>query len=288
MRRQRILCAALAAMLLFGSCPGRYVEAAEEKPAQTSEAATEIAQTEKTQTEETQTGLPDETVTVTEEELAQYYGDSVFIGDSIMLGFRNYSAKKDNFVHGIQFLAVGSYSARNALRPVAGNNVHPMYKGKKYQLWDAVPLTGSKRVFILFGMNDIGIMGLEKSRNNYKEVLDKIAEACPDVEIHIISATYTLKNKGKGALNNENIDIYNVMLQEMAEENGWGYIDLCTAISDGEGNLAAEYCSDGFAHLSKPAYAVWEKELIRYADGQLAEEETAAAETAKEAKEETK
>lgn len=259
MKKQRMIGAALAAALILGSYPGGYVEAAAEKPAQS---------------ENTQTEQSDVTEGMTQEELAEYYGDSVFIGDSIMLGFRNYSAKKETFVHDIQFLAVGSYSARNALKPVADKNVHPMYKGKKYQLWDAVPLIGSKRAFILLGMNDIGIMGLEKSRDNYKEVIDRIVEASPDIEIHIISATYTLKDKGKRALNNTNIDSYNIMLQEMAEENGWGYIDLCTPISDAAGNLAAEYCSDGFVHLNKSAYAVWEEELARYADEQSAQEKT--------------
>lgn len=199
-----------------------------------------------------------------EERLASYYGESVFIGDSIMLGFRNYSAKKDTFVHDIQFLAAGSYSAGNALKPVEGDNVHPKYKGKKYQVWDAVALMGSKRVFVLLGMNDIALLGLEGARDAYGEVLEKIEEASPGIEINIISVTYTLKDEGKKKLNNENIAKYNVLLKEMAKENGWGYIDLCTPISDGKGNLAEGYCSDGFAHLSKTAYARWEKELIKY------------------------
>lgn len=271
MKKQRIIGAALAAALMLGAYPGEYAEAAAVKP----------AQTEKTKTEKTQEEQPDGAEGMAQEELAEYYGDSVFIGDSIMLGFRNYSAKKETFVHDIQFLAAGSYSARNALKPVEGKNVHPMYKGKKYQLWDAVPLIGSKRAFILFGMNDIGIVGLETSRDNYKAVIDRMVEASPDMEIHIISATYTLKDKGKGPLNNENIASYNELLQEMAKENDWGYIDLCTPISDKAGNLAAEYCSDGFAHLNKSAYAVWEEELTRYAEEQSAVDEAETEEAEK-------
>ncbi|MDE6517099.1 MAG: hypothetical protein K2L18_04525, partial [Acetatifactor sp.] len=53
---------------------------------------------------------------------------------------------------------------------------------------------------------------------------------------------------------------------EMADENGWGYIDLCTPISDGEGNLAKDYCSDGYVHLNNAAYTLWEAELINYAN----------------------
>lgn len=245
-------------------------------------------QTEQKKTEQAQQSESEESETksqdVTQEEqaeaerLAQYYKDSVFIGDSIMLGFRNYSAKKTNFVHGIQFLAAGSYSAGNALKPVEGDNVHPKYKGKKYQVWDAVSMMGSRRVFILLGMNDIALLGLEGARDAYKEVIGKIVEKSPDVEITVISVTYTLKGEGTKVLNNDNIAKYNVLLKEMAKENGWEYLDLCTPVSDGKGNLAEGYCSDGFVHLSTSAYDRWEKELIKYEKLHPAQEEEAEEE----------
>lgn len=266
---------------------GGYAKAAEAEPAENFPEVAETAPAEnfpeteltepagenEAQTEPVPTEQPNEIWEITEAELAEYYGGSVFIGDSIMQGFRNYCAKRENFVHGINFLAATSYSAGNALRPIAGKNVHPMYKGKKYQVWDAVPLVGSKRAFILLGMNDLIVTGLEDSKNAYKEVINKIVEKSPDIEIHIISVTYTLKNsKIKGALCNENIDLYNAMLQEMAAENGWGYIDLCTPISDGAGNLKREYCSDGYVHLTRAAYTVWEEALSQYAEDQLSKE----------------
>lgn len=274
MKGQRIMCAALMAALVAGSYSGGYVYAASDT------ISVNETQTREEEATESQTQLSDETKEgLTEEELAQYYADSVFIGDSIMLGFRNYSAKQKTFVHGIQFLAAGSYSAFNALKPVQGDNVHPTYKGKKYQVWNAVPLIGSKRAFILLGMNDIDILGLEGARDTYKELIDKIVEASPDIEINIISVTYTLRDKGIGKLNNGNIDKYNEMLQEMAGENGWGYIDLCTPVSDGNGNLAKDCCSDEFVHLTNTAYAIWEKELAEYANQHSGGEEETDPET---------
>lgn len=265
MTRKAFLCTTLTTMLVLGNCTGSVAYAAPGDALTKQEPQTQEALTE------------EETVSNTilsDEELAAYYSDSVFIGDSIMAGFRNYSAKRDSYVHDISFLAVGSYSAFNAMKPVVGDNVHPMYKGKKCQVWNAVPLIGSKRAFILLGMNDISILGLEGSRDQYKQLIDKILETSPDIEIHIISVTYTLRDQGKGKLNNDNIAKYNVLLQEMAEENGWGYLDLCTPISDGEGNLAKEYCSDGFVHLSQSAYALWESELIDYANAQADQKES--------------
>lgn len=273
MMNKKLTCTLLTAALVLSNCAVGTAYAASEdtQPPKTQE---ESAQTQKSQTNEISTESSEEQSAesvLTDEELAAYYGDSVFIGDSIMVGFRNYSAKQETYVRDIQFLAVGSYSAFNAMKPVNADNVHPMYKGKKCQLWNAIPLIGSKRAFILLGMNDISILGLEGARDQYKELIDKILETSPDLEIHIISVTYTLADQGIGKLNNENLAKYNVLLQEMAEDNGWEYLDLCTPISDGKGNLAGEYCSDGFVHLSTSAYTLWESELIDYANAQAAQ-----------------
>lgn len=270
MKRKKLLCAALTSMLFFSNFAGITAYAA---PGDTPTKAAPAENTQESQTDELSTETTETQSTLTDEELAAYYGDSVFIGDSIMVGFRNYSAKQETFVHDIQFLAVGSYSAFNAMKPVNADNVHPVYKGKKSQVWDAVPLIGSKRAFILLGMNDISILGLEGARDKYKELIGKILETSPDIEIHIISVTYTLAGQGVGKLNNENLAKYNILLKEMAEENDWGYLDLCTPISDGNGNLAKEYCSDGFVHLSTSAYALWESELLDYANAQAAQDE---------------
>lgn len=271
--RKNLICAVLTAALVLSGYAGGTVYAAADD-AQVKDSQNENEQVQESQANELSTESSAEPSTesrLTDEELVAYYGDSVFIGDSIMVGFRNYSAKQETYVHDIQFLAVGSYSAFNAMKPVTADNVHPMYKGKKCQVWDAVPLIGSKRAFILLGMNDISILGLEGARDQYKELIDKILESSPDIEIHIISVTYTLADQGIGKLNNENLAKYNVLLQEMAEENGWEYLDLCTPISDGKGNLAKEYCSDGFVHLSPSAYTLWESELIDYANAQAAQ-----------------
>lgn len=283
MKKRKMLCVFLAAMFVLSGHSAGYVYAAQESE------SSQIPESADFPPEESQTTLEalsestievktesNNTNTMTEEELSTYYGNSVFVGDSIMVGFRNYCAKQKTFAHDIQFLAAGNFSAFNAMKPVTSNNVHPMYRGKKYQVWNAIPLIGSQRVFLLLGMNDLGILGLEGARDQYKLLIDKILETSPNVEIHLISVTYTLPDLGKKTLNNENIAQYNILLQKMAEENGWGYIDLVTPISDGNGNLAAECCSDGYVHLSKTAYALWETALIDYAHAQTtcSQEET--------------
>lgn len=203
-------------------------------------------------------------------EIDAYFDDSVFVGDSIMLGFRNYAMKRqDTFLSRMSFLAAGSFSANNALWDVDDKSVHPVYQGQQRQVWESISLMGSKKAFLMLGMNDLNITGLEGSREKYEELIGKIKEKNPDTEIIIMSMTYVLKGKETGKLQNDTIREFNGMLQAMAEENGWGFVDVAEALADENGDLAEEYCSDGFAHQNPEAYDVWVSVLRKYADEHL-------------------
>lgn len=207
---------------------------------------------------------------VTEEKIDTYFDDSVFVGDSIMLGFRNYAMKKeDTFLKKIKFLAAGSFSANNALWPVDDKSVHPVYQGKQRQIWESISLMRGKRVFLMFGMNDLNVYGLEGTCDAYKELIDKIEEKNPGTEFYIMSMTYVLKGKDKGLLENDTIREFNAMLKQMAKENDWGYVEIADAIADENGDLGEEYCSDEFAHQKPEAYDVWVEVLRKYAQERL-------------------
>lgn len=223
-------------------------------------------------TEETAdaTGSDNSTISVSEEEIDAYFQNSVFVGDSIMLGFRNYCMKqKDSFLNDIQFLAAGSFSVTNALWDVTEKSVHPVYKGEKRQIWESISMIDTPRIFLFFGMNDLNVSGLEGTCEKYKELISRIKEKSPDVEVHIMSMTYTLKGAGKGKLKNNTIREFNELLKAMASENGWGYLDIAAPLSDENGDLARQYCSDGFVHQSRAAYDVWSTVIRDYAKSQL-------------------
>lgn len=212
-----------------------------------------------------------EEIEITEEQIDEYYANTVFLGDSIMLGFRNYTRKQpeDSFLKQIQFLAAGSYSASNSLWDVTSESVHPLYQGKKLQAWDSIELIAPKQVFICLGLNDLNISGLQGSLEKYKELIARICEKSPEVEVHIISMTYTLAGASSGLLNNDTIREYNLMLLDAAIENGWGYIDVANPLADDNGDLAAAYCSDSFVHQTAAAYDVWTTVLREYARADL-------------------
>lgn len=211
-------------------------------------------------------------ITVTEEEIDAYFDQTVLVGDSVMMGFRNYAMRRANTYLGrIQFLASGSFSVHNALWPVNAKSVHPIYQGQQRPVWESLGMIQPKRVFLFFGLNDMNMGTLEETCSLYSQVIANIQQTCPDAEIHLISMTYTLRGKGKGNLTNPNIRTFNEMLKQMARDNGWGFVDMANPLADANGDLAPEYCSDHYVHQTNAAYDVWSVVLRDYARSQLDE-----------------
>lgn len=280
MKKIRWKCAAAVCLTLVFTVGGSCLEvhsagskAAEGKAAESKTTGSRTAEgkTQESKTLESKTAGSNAVESkVTEERIDAYFDDSVFVGDSIMLGFRNYAMKKeDTFLKKMKFLAAGSFSANNALWPVDDKSVHPMYQGTQRQIWESISLMRGKRVFLMFGMNDLNVYGLEGTCDAYKELIGKIEEKNPGTEFYIMSMTYVLKGKDKGLLENDTIREFNAMLKQMAKENDWGYVEIADAIADENGDLGEEYCSDEFAHQKPEAYDVWVEVLRKYAQERL-------------------
>ena len=131
---------------------------------------------------------------------------------------------------------------------------------EKYTVDDGVQMLGSKKVFIMFGMNDIGLYGIDDTIENMKTLTSRIKEKSPDVEIYIQSVTPMLENMQLKDLNNKSIDEFNIKLKAEAEKLGYKYLDVASVMKDEKGNLIPEYCSDPEAmgiHFSDDGCKVW-------------------------------
>ncbi len=181
-----------------------------------------------------------------------FFDDAAFIGDSVTLKLRNYH-QKTKALGNTTFLCVGSYSVNNALT----GQLKLTYKGKEMGPADALAACGAKKVFILLGMNDIALTGIDKAINNWATLIQRIREKNPDIEIYIQSGTPIYKSGEIGDLNNANMDKYNVRLQAFAQQNGCHYIDIATPMKDSSNGLAEKYCSDKYVHFTDAACKLW-------------------------------
>ena len=209
-----------------------------------------------------------------------FFKNSVFAGDSVLSHFywKVPFYDKETF-GGSEFLVAVSYSAREALKEQS--DIHPMYKGEQKQIWESMKLIEPDRVFLFFGLNDIGVSGVDGFVKNYQTLIDNIKTAVPDAKLYILSTTPMRADfeKEKG-LNNAKITEANGIMQEYCEQNNIGFIDIATMLLLEDGTLNLDY-SDGKTnvHLNKTAYLMWKDVLVDYAKEQLLAEYYESIET---------
>ncbi len=174
---------------------------------------------------------------------ASWFDDAVFIGDSVTLKLSYYA---DNGSLGkAEFLCQGSLGYGNALWDLkAKGNVHPTYEGKKYTVDEGAKMLKAKKIFIMFGMNDIGLYGIDDSVKNMEKLTQKVAGKNPGARIYIQSVTPMLEKKQLNDLNNKNIDTFNEKIKTVCGKKGYTYLDVASVMKNKKGNLKPEYCSD--------------------------------------------
>ena len=188
-----------------------------------------------------------------------FFDDAVFVGDSISLKLsQDESGRLGNAI----FLVQGSYGVGNAV----GDVLPTIFRGQTYtDLEDAIAATGGKKLFIMLGMNDIALYGIDKTIENWGTLLGLIRDACPGIEIYIQSMTPVWSGGEKGSLTNPNINAYNNKLRVFAAENDCVFIDVAPFMRDSTGGLATAYCSDQYVHVSEAGVDTWIKVLLAHA-----------------------
>lgn len=177
-----------------------------------------------------------------------YFDRAVFVGDSVSLKLRNYVVKKrksdPNFLNNAQFLAVGSFAARLALEKVSKDSYHPKYKGQKMTIESILEKAGARKVFIMLGMNDVAVSGVDGSVRDMMKLVKRIQKKCPKIEVFVQSATPRLKG---GPPTTQQLFDYDLALYEAVRKLNdprVHFVDVAYIMRDGEGKLFPEYCSD--------------------------------------------
>jgi len=199
-----------------------------------------------------------------------WFDDAVFIGDSISLKLQRYvqymRRSDPAFMGKAKFLVAGSLGSGNALWQVSDESVHPSYRGTKMRLEDSVALTGAKKVYIMLGINDVTMYGVEGSVENMKTLIGLILKKSPEVEIYVQSATPRIEAMKNNPTNMALFE-YDLKLYEMCVEEGWNFVDVAGVMRDEKGNLPDAYCSDAPTmgmHFTNEACQVWVDYLLTH------------------------
>lgn len=196
---------------------------------------------------------------------AAFFSESVFLGDSVTKGLSIYCMKNKDVLPGARFLCEASYAVRHAIGEVGGQYVVSItYQGEKMRPEDALAAMGAKRVFIMLGLNDIGL-GVNWTFKNYGTLIQNIRSKCPDIEIYIQSGTPIWIPNERDGLTNANMDRFNALLEQYCQENGYHFVNVASVLKNVQGGLKGEYCSDRYVHLNNAGTEAWIAYLKEFA-----------------------
>lgn len=192
---------------------------------------------------------------------AEWFDSAVFVGDSVTLKLSYYCAEHPEALGAAEFFCAGSLGYTNALWELDDPQaVHPYYRGEVRLAEDCVSVTGKKNVFIMLGMNDIGLYGVDGAMESCEKLIARIMEKSPDARIYIQSVTPMIESAQFETFNNTLVKEFDGKLKAYCETNDYKYLDLFSALVDEKGNLPLEYCSDPDSmglHFSDTACKIW-------------------------------
>ena len=193
---------------------------------------------------------------------SSWFDDAVFVGDSVTLKLSYYCDEDpENTLSDAKFFCAGSLGYTNALWDLDQEDaVHPYYQGQNYQSKDCASVTGASKVFIMLGMNDLALYGIDDTIQSAKTLIGDILTQSPGVTIYVQSVTPIIAGKEDEDSNNINIRKFNGELEQLCSENGYHYLNVYEQLADNDGYLPLEYCSDPDSqgiHFTDEACELW-------------------------------
>lgn len=183
------------------------------------------------------------------------FSDACFIGDSrtLGLGLNCDKAKAD-------FYASQGLNISSALT----DQVIELQNGNMGTVLEAVAQREYKRIFVMFGINELGWPYPENFIEKYEELIEGIKAAQPNAAIYVQSilpvAASAVNNDA--VFTNENINAFNAYVEQAANETGVNYLDINGYFKDNSGMLPEDAAADGI-HFVR-AYCLKWIDLLAY------------------------
>ena len=184
-----------------------------------------------------------ELVEATKEAQEAYYKDAVFIGDSRTQGLQINAGLKNP-----DFFAGRGLNVKNARTEKVVKNA----KGQSVTVVEALKDKKYKKVYICYGINELGWPYPNIFADEYKKTIEAIKEIQPNAEIVVCGILPVTEKKSKSdkIFNMKNVNKFNKVIKEMAEGIKATYVDLSPAVADKKGYLPKGVTPDG-VHMDR-------------------------------------
>ncbi len=184
-----------------------------------------------------------------------YFEDAVFIGDSRTQGLMLYGNMKTATFYCKQSLFVHNFLTEAYASTPSGTMTVP----------EALRLYKFKKVYIMIGINSMGLSTQGDFRDYYADIVDTVRALQPNAIIFVngIMNVTTSYSNGAPTINNINIRDKNVLISEFANGRDIFYLDMNEALCGDDGGLVPAYTWDG-VHLYPDYYQIWKEFLYSH------------------------
>jgi hypothetical protein len=250
-------------LLLTTGCGASTVQAAEPEQSPTASVSVETetdpapAQTPDAVPDSTPTPTPasyDYTAPVPESSPVEdgWFSDAVFIGDSRTDGLRLYSGIRD-----VDFLCYKGLTVFELMEDKAVIDGD----GGKLSVFQALERKQYAKVYLMLGVNELGYNNDQGFADAYGAAVDRVRQLQPDAQIYLQSIVpvnqETCQATGQPSyITNEQIAVYNQMIETVAQERQVYYVNVSEALVDESGTLPADASADGI-HFHREGYQSW-------------------------------
>ncbi len=203
--------------------------------------------------------MPDDTITtqndrilkITETATADYFNDALFLGDSRMVGLALSSQDIGATFYASVGLALNQLETKKISKDLTALEL--MENDEKQY----------KKIYMMFGLNELGWAYANKFAENYKEAILKVRSIYPDADICVMSIMPVSEKANIKSFTPETANLriaeYNSLLLELVQEIDAWYLPSYELFADERGFLPTHLSSDGI-HLRADS----NKKLMNY------------------------
>lgn len=222
--------------------PGEFADAERgDDVNQTGERDNELGQAEK---------MPHQPVWETVED--SYFDNALFIGDSRIVGLRDYGKIEGSATYYVR-------EGLNVFKLLSAKIVEVPNQRKKISVEDALKEKQFGKIYLMVGINELDIGTVERYEEAYREAVNRIRELQPDAIIYVQSIMLVTNKRAKKGdfVTNKAIQERNDAIQNLADNQHVFYLDVNEAIVDESGGMNPTYTTDGIHLKAKyvPVYA---------------------------------
>lgn len=177
------------------------------------------------------------------------FNNTLFFGNSITDGIARFGISPGSAVYAKNGLTVSD---------ALSEPIVPQGQGK-ISAAQALENQSFDKVYLMFGMNELGWSSEEVFIQRYSELIDQVWRLQPQAVVYVqsILPVTSEKSSDDSPFTNERIRRFNQLLQQMCAEKHALFLDAQAALADETGAMPADAAGADGIHIKKSAYETW-------------------------------